>query len=148
VREFDNIDVLLVEDNPSDAEMTMRAFRKAQTNRRLFWVKDGVEALEFIRCEGEYAARNPHDPLKVVLLDLKMPRLNGLDVLRELKSDSATSKLPVVIMTSSNHDRDISECYRLGGNGYVTKPVQVEAFSEAVAQVGRYWLDVNQSPAS
>jgi two-component system response regulator len=126
----------------------MRAFRKAQTNRRLFWVKDGVEALEFIRCEGEYAARNPHDPLKVVLLDLKMPRLNGLDVLRELKSDSATSKLPVVIMTSSNHDRDISECYRLGGNGYVTKPVQVEAFSEAVAQVGRYWLDVTPSPAS
>jgi len=147
MKDFDNIDILLVEDNTSDAEMTMRAFRKAQTMRRLFWVKDGVEALEFIRCEGAYEGRNPHDPLKVVLLDLKMPRLNGLDVLRELKSDAATRMLPVVIMTSSNHDRDISECYRLGGNGFVTKPVQVEEFSAAVTQVSRFWLDLNQAPA-
>ncbi len=147
MNDFDNVDILLVEDNTSDAEMTMRALRKGKFNYRLFWVKDGVEALDFIRCREAYKTRNAHEALRVVLLDLKMPRLNGLDVLRELKSQSDTQQIPIVVLTSSNQDRDISACYRLGANAFVTKPVQVEAFSAAVTQLGDFWLNLNQSPA-
>jgi CheY-like chemotaxis protein len=146
VNDFDNVDILLVEDNSSDAEMTMRALRRSNFNHRLFWVKDGVEALDFIRCREAYQTRDAHEALRVVLLDLKMPRLNGLDVLRELKSHPDTQRIPIVVMTSSNQDRDIAECYRLGANGFVTKPVQVEAFSAAVMQVGAYWLTLNHAP--
>jgi CheY-like chemotaxis protein len=145
--DFDDVEILLVEDNHNDAELTMRALRKNNFLNKLFWVKDGVEALDFVRCEGEYEGRNPQELPKLVLLDLKMPRLDGLDVLRELKGDPRTRGIPVVAMTSSNEERDLTESYRLGVNGYVTKPVQFGSFVEAVAQIGMFWLCVNQVPA-
>jgi len=144
--DFENVDILLVEDNANDAEMTLRALKKGGFLNRVLWVKDGVEALDFVNCRGMFAEREPHQALRLILLDLKMPRLDGLDVLRELKSNSRQSSIPVVVMTSSNQERDIAETYRLGVNGYVTKPVQYTEFSEAVAQIGMYWLLVNQSP--
>jgi CheY-like chemotaxis protein len=146
MNDFDDVDILLVEDNASDAELTMRALAKGNTPNRLFWVKDGVEALEFIRCTGDFELRDRHHDLKVIVLDLKMPRLDGLDVLRELKSDPSTQKIPIVIMTSSDQDRDIAEAYDLGVNGFVTKPVQLGEFSSAVSSIGRFWLETNRSP--
>jgi CheY-like chemotaxis protein len=145
---FDDTEILLVEDNPHDAEMTMRALKKSNFVTKLVWVKDGVEALEFIQCTGAYAGRTQQAPLKLILLDLKMPRLGGFEVLRALKSDKRTASLPVVVMTSSNQDRDVAESYDLGVNGYVTKPVQFAAFMEQVAQIGMYWLMVNQAPSA
>ncbi len=146
MNDFDEIDILLVEDNASDAEMTMRALTKVSLRNRLYWVRDGVEALDFIRCTGAFAQRNRHRDLKVVLLDLKMPRLDGLDVLRELKADPATKKIPIVIMSSSNQDRDVAETYGLGVNGFVTKPVQYIEFSQVVANIGEFWLATNRAP--
>jgi CheY-like chemotaxis protein len=108
-------------------------------------VKDGVEALEFVRCTGAYASRKPIAPIKLVLLDIKMPRMGGLDVLRELKGDDRTHGIPIVMMTSSHQDRDIVDSDRLGANGFVTKPVQLAAFMETVASIGHYWLMANQS---
>lgn len=144
--DFDGIEILLVEDNQYDAEMTMRALRKSNFVNNLHWVKDGVEALEFIRCTGNYAGRDPQQLPKLMLLDLKLPRRDGLDVLRELKSDERLRTMPIVAMTSSNQDRDVAESYRLGVNGYVTKPVQFADFMEAVAKIGMYWLLVNRVP--
>jgi CheY-like chemotaxis protein len=146
VADFENIELLLVEDSANDAEMTMRALRKGRLLNKVFWVKDGIEALDFVRCTGAFATRDPLQLPKLVLLDLKMPLLNGIDVLRELKSDPKTSAIPIVIMTSSNQDRDVAESYRLGVNGYVTKPVQLASFMDAVAQIGMYWLLTNQRP--
>jgi len=143
--EFDDVEILLVEDNRQDAEMTIRALKKCSILNKLFWAKDGVEALEFVRCQGAYADRDPSQVPKLILLDLKMPRLDGLDVLRALKSDQTTRQIPIVAMTSSNQERDVTESYRLGVNGYVTKPVQFAAFMEAVANIGMYWLFVNQT---
>lgn len=146
MKDFDNIEVLLVEDNQYDAEMTIRALKKNSFINKLYWVKDGVEALEFIRCTGAYEGRNPHQLPKLMLLDMKMPRLDGIDVLREIKSDERTRSIPIVAMTSSNHDSDVAETYRLGVNGFVTKPVQFVDFMEAVAKIGMYWLLVNRVP--
>jgi len=143
--EFDDIEILLVEDNRQDAEMTIRALKKCSILNKLYWAKDGVEALDFVHCQGAYAERDPNQVPKLILLDLKMPRLDGLDVLRALKSDQKTRQIPIVAMTSSNQERDVTESYRLGVNGYVTKPVQFAAFMEAVANVGMYWLFVNQT---
>jgi two-component system response regulator len=148
VNDFDEIDVLLVEDNASDAEMTIRALKKALGLNRLYWVKDGVEALDFIRCTDAFEKRERHHDLKVVLLDLKMPRLDGFDVLRELKNDPVTKNIPIVIMTSSNQDRDVAESYGLGVNGFVTKPVQCEEFSSVVESLGVFWLATNRAPAT
>jgi two-component system response regulator len=146
MKDFDNVEVLLVEDNQFDAEMTMRALTKKSFINKLFWVKDGVEALEFIRCTGAYENRNPNQLPKLMLLDLKMPRLDGIDVLRELKSDERTRAIPIVAMTSSNQDSDVAESYRLGVNGFVTKPVQFADFMEVVAKIGMFWLLVNRVP--
>jgi CheY-like chemotaxis protein len=145
-RDFDDIDILLVEDNASDAEMTMRALKNVLAANHVCWVRDGVEALEFVRRTGAFEHRDRHRDLKVILLDLKMPRLDGLDVVRELKSDLVTKKIPIVIMTSSNQERDISEAYRLGVNGFVTKPVQLAEFSKVVASIGQFWLTTNRAP--
>ena len=145
MNEFDDVEILLVEDNRQDAEMTIRALKKCSILNKLYWAKDGVEALDFVRCQGAYEARDPNQVPKLILLDLKMPRLDGLDVLRALKSDQKTRTIPIVAMTSSNQERDVTESYRLGVNGYVTKPVQFAAFMEAVANVGMYWLFVNQT---
>jgi two-component system response regulator len=142
-----NVEILLVEDNPHDAELTIRGLKKHNFANKLHWVKDGVECLEFIRREGEYADRAAGEFPKLVLLDLKMPKLDGLDVLRELKGDERTRSIPIVVMTSSNQERDLVESYRLGVNGFVTKPVDFAQFMEAVANIGMYWLIVNQVPA-
>ena len=146
MRDYDGVEILLVEDNEHDAAMTIRALNKSNLANKLFWVKDGVEALEYLRCQGAYESRDPEQVPKLVLLDLKMPRLDGLDVLKALKSDESTANIPVVAMTSSTQGRDLSESYRLGVNGYVTKPVQFASFAETVAKIGMYWLCVNQDP--
>ena len=127
--------------------MTMRALKKGNFLNKLYWVKDGVEALDFVHCRGAYAERDPRGQLKLMLLDLKMPRLDGIDVLRDLKGDERTRSIPIVVMTSSNQDRDVIETYRLGVNGYVTKPVQFAEFTDAVARIGMYWLLVNETQA-
>ena len=142
----ENIDILLVEDNRHDAELTMRALTKSELRNRLHWVEDGVEALDFIRGTGPYHGRDPNQFPKLILLDLKMPRLNGLDVVRELKSDERTRAIPVVVMTSSNQSRDIAESYRLGVNGYVTKPIHFMDLAEAISQIAIFWLRTNQVP--
>ncbi len=146
MNDYDDIDILLVEDNASDAELTMRALKKATFANRLYWVMDGLEALAFVRCTDGFAGRDPRKLPRLILLDLKMPRLDGLDVLRELKADATTRKIPIVVMTSSNQERDITESYHLGVNGFVTKPVQLTDFTSAVEKIGMYWLSVNQPP--
>jgi two-component system response regulator len=144
--EFTGIEVLLVEDNVHDAELTMRAFKKCNLLQKLYWVKDGVEALEFIAGSGAFAARDSNELPRLILLDLKMPRLNGIDVLRSLKGDERTHAIPVVVMTSSSEPRDLDECYNLGVNGYVAKPIEYTGLTDAVARIGMFWLLVNRVP--
>ena len=143
---LDAVDILLVEDNPRDAELTVRALKKRNLANRLFVVEDGVEALDFIFCRGKYAGRAVAQPPKVVLLDLKLPKLDGLGVLRAIKADERMCKIPVVMVTSSNQDLDIQAAYELGVNSYVVKPVNFDAFVEAMSHLGLYWLLVNQPP--
>jgi two-component system, response regulator len=140
------VEVLLVEDNLSDAEMTIRALRKNNFANKLLHVKDGAEALDFIFCEGEYAGRQIEHTPKVILLDLKMPKVNGKEVLQRIKADERTRKIPVVVLTSSKEDPDIKECYNMGVNGYVVKPVEFDEFHKAISDLGLYWLIVNEPP--
>ena len=140
------VDILLVEDNPQDAELTIRALKKHNLANRLILVEDGAEALDFIFGRGKYAIRANGDPPRVVLLDLKLPKLSGLEVLRVLKQDERTRSIPVVIVTSSREDPDIKTAYALGANSYVVKPVDFDAFAESVSSLGLYWLLVNQPP--
>ena len=140
------VDILLVEDNPQDAELTTRALKKNNLANRLITVEDGAEALDFIFCRGKYATRNNGHSPKVILLDLKLPKVSGLDVLRALKQDEKTRAIPVVIVTSSREDPDIKTAYALGANSYVVKPVEFDAFAESVSSLGLYWLLVNQPP--
>ena len=142
----DKVEVLLVEDNPTDAELCIRALREHNLANELVWVKDGAEALDFLFREGAYAGRNSVETLKVVLLDLRLPKVDGLEVLRRLKSDDRTKYLPVVVLTSSKEERDIVESYRYGTNSYISKPVSFDAFSDTVAKLGLYWLVVNRPP--
>lgn len=139
-------DVLLVEDNPSDAELTVRALKKQGFANEIFHVEDGEQALDFLFCRGEYSNRSIDQPVKVVLLDLKLPKVNGLEVLREVKANPATSRIPVVILTSSREDPDISTAYELGANSYVVKPVDFDDFIKAVQNTGLFWLLVNEPP--
>jgi two-component system response regulator len=140
------VDIQLVEDNPRDAELTIRALKKHNLANLLFTVEDGAEALDFIFGRGKYAARDGGQPPKVVLLDLKLPTVSGLEVLRVLKQDEKTRSIPVVVVTSSREDPDIKTAYGLGANSYVVKPVDFDAFFEAVSSLGLYWLLVNQPP--
>ena len=140
------VDILLVEDNPQDAELTTRALKKNNLANRLFTVEDGAEALDFIFCRGMYATREAGNSPKVILLDLKLPKVSGLEVLRVLKQDERTRSIPVVVVTSSREDPDIKTAYGLGANSYVVKPVDFDAFAEAVSSLGLYWLLVNQPP--
>jgi two-component system response regulator len=140
------VDILLVEDNPQDAELTTRALKKNNLANRLITVEDGAEALDFIFCRGKYATRNNAHSPKVVLLDLKLPKVSGLEVLRALKQDERTRSIPVVVVTSSREDPDIKTAYALGANSYVVKPVDFDAFAESVSSLGLYWLLVNQPP--
>jgi len=135
--------ILIVEDNPDDEELTIRALRKNNIGNRLVVVRDGAEALDFLFCTGVYAERNPHDLPQTILLDLKLPKVNGLEVLRLMKNDPQLRAIPVVVVTSSAEDPDIRAAYDLGVNGYVIKPVQFDAFMEAMSHLGVYWLIVN-----
>jgi two-component system response regulator len=143
---YEEINVLIVEDSASDAEMTIRALKKSNFANRLFHAHDGVEALDFLFAQGEYGGRNASNSIKVILLDLKMPRLNGKEVLAKIKADERTKRIPVVMLTSSREDPDIQACYNLGANGYVVKPVEFAAFQKTITQIGSYWLSVNEPP--
>ena len=138
--------MLLAEDNPSDADLILASLAKDGHDRVVQVVHDGVETLDFVFCRGKYAYR-AHDPcLRVIVLDVKLPKINGFEVLRELKADSRTSSIPVVLLTSSNIESDIARGYQLGANSYIQKPVQFERFRETVRGLGRYWLTMNEAP--
>ena len=140
------VEILLVEDNPNDVELTLHALRESHVTNPVHVVRDGAEALEFIFCTGAYASRNMNNTPKVILLDLKLPKVDGLEVLRRVKGDPRTAKIPVVVLTSSREERDIVESYQLGVNSYIVKPVDFEQFTAAVRQVGLYWVLLNQPP--
>lgn len=141
-----NVEILLVEDNPSDAEMTINALKKNNLANKLMHLKDGAAALDFIFAEGIYSERNMLNKPKVILLDLKMPKVNGIEVLQKIRSDDRTKQIPVVVLTSSKEDPDIEKCYALGVNSYVVKPVEFDEFQKAVSDLGLYWMIVNQLP--
>lgn len=138
------VEILLVEDNPDDAALALRALRKGNVSNKIEHVVDGAQALDFLFCSGGYANRNPENRPKLILLDLKLPKVDGLEVLQRIKADSTTRTIPVVMLTSSREERDLIESYQLGVNSYVVKPVDFEQFSEAVRQLGLYWLLLNQ----
>ena len=140
------VEILLVEDNPEDLELALRALRKANLANHIQTARDGAEALDYIFAEGEYSGRKVEDSPKVILLDLKLPKVDGLEVLKRLKSDPRTRAIPVVVLTSSKEQNDVVKSYHLGVNSYIVKPVNFEAFVTAVQQLGMYWLLLNQPP--
>ncbi len=141
--DYKDVEILLVEDNPHDVELTLRALNKHHLANNVHVAKDGAEALDFLFTTGPFAGETPNQ-LKVILLDLKLPKVSGLEVLQKLKSDDRTKSIPVVVLTSSHEDRDIQECYNLGVNSYVVKPVEFDAFAKTVVDLGFYWLLVNK----
>jgi CheY-like chemotaxis protein len=143
---INEVDVLMVEDSPNDAELIARALSKLNIANKIYWLKDGEEALEFIFRTGRYVARNGVVPLKVMLLDLKLPKVNGLEVLAKIKADENTRTIPVVIVTSSQEDRDLKEAYKLGANSYIVKPIDAESFIKSLSEAGLYWLAINKPP--
>ena len=138
--------ILIVEDNPDDEALTLRALKKNNIGNRLVVVHDGAEALDFLFCTGSYAARDPSEMPHVVLLDLKLPKIGGLEVLRRIRADPRTHTLPVVILTSSQEEKDLAESYEIGANSYVRKPVDFNEFMKAVEYLGIYWLKLNHVP--
>lgn len=140
------VEILIVEDTPGDLELTLRALKKANLSNSIQVARDGAEALEFIFGEGEYRGRQMEDGPKVILLDLKLPKVDGLEVLKRLKADPRTQAIPVVVMTSSKEQSDVVESYKLGVNSYIVKPVNFERFVVAVQQLGMYWLLLNEPP--
>jgi len=142
----DEVQILLVEDNPNDVKLALHAFKKHNLANHVHVARDGAEALEFIFCTGAYAHRHIENGPKVILLDLKLPLVDGVEMLRRIKADPRTKMIPVVVLTSSQEERDIVESYRLGVNSYIVKPVDFDQFTEAVRQLGVYWLLLNQTP--
>lgn len=142
----DDVEILLVEDNPYDAELTLRALKKHNLANQIVHVLDGAEALDFIFATGAYSHRKIENVPRVVLLDLKLPKIDGIEVLRAIKSDDRTRQIPIVVLTSSAEDRDRVETYKLGVNSYIVKPVEFENFMKAVSEVGFYWLLLNRPP--
>lgn len=140
------VEILLVEDNAHDAELAIRALKKNHLVNNLVHLKDGAQALDFIFAEGDYKERNMDHTPRVILLDLKMPKVNGIEVIKRLKADERTKKIPIVVLTSSKEDPDIKICYELGVNSYVVKPVDFDAFVKAVNELGLYWMLLNQPP--
>jgi two-component system response regulator len=138
--------ILLVEDNPDDEELTLRALKKNNISNKVSVVRDGAEALDFLFYTGAYAERDPHEVPQVILLDLKLPKVDGMEVLRRIRSDERTNLLPVVILTSSKEEQDLIEGYKQGANSYIRKPVDFNQFMEAVRQLGLYWLVLNEAP--
>lgn len=143
---LEDYEILLVEDDPADAELTVLSLRKERLANSIEIARDGAEALDFIFCRGAYADRSFERPPHLVLLDLKLPRVSGHDVLRAIKGNERTRCIPVVVLTSSTQESDLVECYRLGVNSYIEKPVELRKFQEVVRQFGVYWLMVNQPP--
>ena len=145
MEEFEQIEILLVEDNPLDAELTMSALKSANLANNINWVKDGEQALDYIFRRGKFADRADVAP-RLVLLDLKMPKVNGIEVLQAIKSDERTRRIPVVVMTSSQEESDVAKTYDLGVNSYVVKPVDFNALADVIRQAGYYWLAINRQP--
>jgi two-component system response regulator len=140
------IEILLIDDNMNDAELMIRALKKNNMSSKLIHLKDGVEALDFVFCKGSFAERNFNNRPKVIFLDLKMPRIDGLEVLERIKKDEQTKLIPIVILTSSKQDQDMRKCYDLGASSYIVKPVEFDNFSKALAELGFYWLLLNEQP--
>lgn len=145
MRDEDMIEVLLVEDNPSDVKLTLRALQKNNLSNKVHVVNDGAEALDFIYARGAYESRKEIHNLKVILLDLKLPKVDGLEVLKIIKADETTRMIPVVVLTSSKEESDIVESYKLGVNSYIVKPVDFDQFIESVAELGLYWCILNEN---
>lgn len=141
----DPVEILLVEDNPSDQELTLKALNKYKLSNNIFVVEDGVEAIDFVFAEGEYSSRNIALMPKLILLDLKLPKISGLEVLKKIKNDQRTKKIPIVMLTSSKEEKDIVESYEYGVNSYIVKPVDFTKFIESIREIGFYWLLLNQS---
>jgi CheY-like chemotaxis protein len=139
-------EILLVEDNPNDVELTLRALRKQNLESKVFVVRDGAEALDFLFASGTYNKRKVESRPKVILLDLKLPKVDGIEVLKRVKADKRTSCIPIVMLTSSQEDRDVVEAYRLGINSYIVKPVDFSNFVHAVGELGVYWSMLNRLP--
>jgi two-component system response regulator len=140
-----HIEILLIEDNPNDAELTIRALRKNHLSNSIVHVRDGVEAIDYLFATGRYNGRNVAEVPKLILLDIKMPKVDGFEVLQKIKDSELTRKIPVVMLTSSKEDPDIARCYALGVNSYIVKPVDFEVFYKTVSDLGFYWLLMNQS---
>jgi len=143
---YQPVDILIVEDNPSDAELTIRALKKSNLANHIVVVENGEEALDFIFSRGQYSDRDKSKALKVIFLDLKLPKVSGLEVLKEIKANESTKMLPVVVITSSKEDPDIQQAYKLGVNSYVVKPVDFDSFIHAINATGLYWLLINVPP--
>ena len=148
MNETHEVEILLVEDNQDDLDMTLRALRKANLTNHIQAVRDGAEAVDFIFCQGAFAGRKFESPPKVILLDLKLPKIDGMEVLKRIKSDPRTKMIPVVVLTSSKEQKDVIESYNLGVNSYMVKPVNFEGFAATVKDLGMYWLLLNQPPNS
>lgn len=144
--EHDEVEILLVEDNLADAELTILALKKHNLADKLVWVKDGAEALDFLFASGAYAGRDSARQPKVVLLDLRLPRVSGIEVLRRIKSDELTRNIPVVVLTASKKDADAKECYQLGINRYIAKPLVFSEVAKVVGELAYYWLPLNKTP--
>jgi len=140
------VEILIVEDTPQDLDLALRALRKAKVTNRIHIARDGEEAIQFIFCEGPYSERKLENGPNVILLDLKLPKIDGLEVLKRIKSDPRTRAIPVVVLTSSKEQKDVVESYNLGVNSYIVKPVNFEQFTDAVQKLGLYWLLLNQPP--
>lgn len=143
----DKVEILLVEDNPDEAELTIRSLKKNNLANHLVHIDDGEEALDFIFSKGKYAGDGKLFQPKIILLDLKLPKVDGLEILRQVKADETTKTIPVVVLTSSSQERDVIESYRLGVNSYIVKPVNFESFTKAITELGMYWLLLNKNPS-
>jgi two-component system response regulator len=144
----EQIEILLVEDNPNDVELALRAFKKGNLDNKVHVVTDGAEALDFVFCTGAYSKRSMTNPPKVIILDLKLPKVDGKEVLRRIKTDEIAKIIPVVIMTSSQEESDVFASYHLGANSYLVKPVDFAKFTNMIAELGLYWLFINKSPVA
>lgn len=143
---YNDIEILFIDDNLDDATLTLRALKKGGLTNTIFHVKDGVEALDFMYCKGDFSSRNIHSQPKLILLDLKMPKISGIEVLEKLKSDNSHKTVPVVVLTSSEEDPDVKKCYELGANSYIVKPVESDHFFNTIKDLGLFWMTLNLAP--
>ena len=144
--EENSVEILLVEDNPSDAELTIRALRKNNIANRILHIIDGAEALDYFFARGRFSGRDIRSAPKIVILDLKLPKVGGLEVLQQVKSDDRTKSIPIVVLTSSKEESDVVESYQYGANSYIVKPVDFDKFTKAICELGMYWLLINEAP--